>query len=193
MYPQFDSGGLEDVAAIEGFSDSLRGSKGSGGFGRGQNPGGLVVISSVGPDSSAAAAAAAAEAEAGSSSSSRQSSFEIPSSSSDSGSSSVAASSDSNSNPHMNGMSQLVTAQSSSSSRSSLELMSGGLSSVCAGLVCKRIAGLALGGQIAAGSYGRVYRGDYFGSKVREEELLAIRALLELQESLVAHALLQHK
>jgi hypothetical protein len=61
-------------------------------------------------------------------------------------------------------MAQLVTQGSSSSS---LESLSGGLSSVCAGLVCRRIAGLALGGQIAAGSYGRVYRGDYFGSKVR--------------------------
>jgi hypothetical protein len=53
-----------------------------------------------------------------------------------------------------------------SSSSSSLESLSGGLSSVCAGLVCRRIAGRALEGQIAAGSYGRVYRGDYFGSKV---------------------------
>lgn len=42
----------------------------------------------------------------------------------------------------------------------------GSSSSVCAGLVCSKVAGLTLGGQIAAGSYGRVYRGDYFGTKV---------------------------
>jgi hypothetical protein len=53
----------------------------------------------------------------------------------------------------------------------------GGLSSVCAGLVCRRIVlGLALGGQIAAGSYGRVYRGDYFGSKV-SDVLWSVRCL----------------
>jgi hypothetical protein len=33
-------------------------------------------------------------------------------------------------------------------------------------LVCDHIAGLNLGGQIAAGSYGRVYKGTYFGCKV---------------------------
>jgi hypothetical protein len=79
-------------------------------------------------------------------------------------SSSGAPSGDSNSNSNGSpNMAQLVTQGSSSS----LESLSGNLSSVCAGLVCRRIAGLALGGQIAAGSYGRVYRGDYFGSKVR--------------------------
>eukprot|EP00883_Tetradesmus_obliquus_P013133 jgi/Sobl393_1/6057/SZX69651.1 len=150
LYPQFDTGGLEDVAASEGFSD-VQGSGSSGDSGRPQNHGGLVVISSVGPDGSAAAAAAAAG------------SFEIPSSSSNSSSSSVASPGDPQ-NP--NSMNQLVTQASSSSSSSLDSSFSGGLSSVCAGLVCRRIAGLALGGQIAAGSYGRVYRGDYFGSKV---------------------------
>lgn len=33
--------------------------------------------------------------------------------------------------------------------------------------VCRRIEGLRVGGLIAAGSYGRVYRGDYYGSTVR--------------------------
>eukprot|EP00879_Flechtneria_rotunda_P001352 GHRR01001502.1.p1 GENE.GHRR01001502.1~~GHRR01001502.1.p1 ORF type:complete len:1180 (+),score=462.14 GHRR01001502.1:255-3794(+) len=42
----------------------------------------------------------------------------------------------------------------------------GALSSLCAGLVCKKMSGLALCGMIAAGSYGRVYRGAYFGTKV---------------------------
>jgi hypothetical protein len=42
----------------------------------------------------------------------------------------------------------------------------GPAASILAGLVCERVAGLHLGGQIAAGSYGRVYKGTYFGSKV---------------------------
>jgi len=33
--------------------------------------------------------------------------------------------------------------------------------------VCRKIEGLNVGGLIASGSYGRVYRGDYYGSTVR--------------------------
>ncbi|KAF6260297.1 kinase-like domain-containing protein [Scenedesmus sp. NREL 46B-D3] len=152
LYPQFDSGGAEDVAASDGFSDQSLDSVGSVGCGYSQNPGRLVVISSVGPDSAAsaeAAAAAAAEARADGSGSSCSSSGSLCG------------------DPHSNTSLRLIAQGSSSSGSSgSLEALGGGLSSVCAGLVCKRIAGLALGGQIAAGSYGRVYRGDYFGSKV---------------------------
>ena len=32
--------------------------------------------------------------------------------------------------------------------------------------VCSKMEGLRMGGLIASGSYGRVYRGDYYGSTV---------------------------
>jgi hypothetical protein len=47
----------------------------------------------------------------------------------------------------------------------------GPAASILAGLVCENVSGLHLGGQIAAGSYGRVYKGTYFGSKVRWSRL----------------------
>lgn len=43
-----------------------------------------------------------------------------------------------------------------------------GPSNLLAGMACERIAGLALGRQIASGSYGRVFSGTYFGRKVRK-------------------------
>lgn len=49
----------------------------------------------------------------------------------------------------------------------SLRLGYNSLSSAAAArMVCRKIDGLVLGGQIAAGSYGRVFRGDYFGTRV---------------------------
>lgn len=39
-------------------------------------------------------------------------------------------------------------------------------SAAAARAVCRRIEGLRLGGLIAAGSYGRVYRGEYYTAKV---------------------------
>jgi hypothetical protein len=41
--------------------------------------------------------------------------------------------------------------------------------------VCDSIAGLALGGQVASGSYGRVFRGTYFGSKVCDQVSRGVR------------------
>lgn len=46
-------------------------------------------------------------------------------------------------------------------------------SATAARMVCKKIDGLKLGGQIAAGSYGRVFRGEYFGTKVRRVACVA--------------------
>jgi hypothetical protein len=51
----------------------------------------------------------------------------------------------------------------------------GRAASILAGLVCERVAGLTLGGQIAAGSYGRVYKGTYFGSKVGNSSSCGLR------------------
>jgi len=64
---------------------------------------------------------------------------------------------------------RLTVERSSSSGSNNNSIVGGGgpAASILAGLVCEKIAGLTLGGQIAAGSYGRVYKGTYFGSKVR--------------------------
>jgi hypothetical protein len=41
-----------------------------------------------------------------------------------------------------------------------------GTGAAAARAVCSKIKGLRMGGLIASGSYGRVYRGDYYGSTV---------------------------
>jgi hypothetical protein len=41
-----------------------------------------------------------------------------------------------------------------------------GSGAAAAQAVCSKIEGLRMGGLIASGSYGRVYRGDYYGSTV---------------------------
>jgi hypothetical protein len=54
----------------------------------------------------------------------------------------------------------------SSSSSSALQQSKGGFFSRCAQLVCARLPALALGGEIAAGTHGRVFRADYNCMKV---------------------------
>jgi hypothetical protein len=61
-----------------------------------------------------------------------------------------------------------IVRSSGSSSSSSCVLDCGGLYSRCARLVCGRLPGLVLGGQIAAGTHGRVFRADYNCMKVSE-------------------------
>jgi hypothetical protein len=59
-----------------------------------------------------------------------------------------------------------IVGSSSSNGSSNALLAQGGFYSRCARLVCSRLPGLALGGEIAAGTHGRVFRADYNCMKV---------------------------
>ena len=71
-----------------------------------------------------------------------------------------------------NALAQSSTLDSRSSSHaaslvgSCVTSIAGGTAAAVARAVCRRIEGLQVGGLIASGSYGRVYRGHYYGSTV---------------------------